>query len=209
MHTPVASRPERTASGTGRSPARTTRRAASAFIVPVMLAGLVSLQSPAEAATTSSTSTTSGICNGVMNQLAHRGQVQENILKAAARKNADQIAALQAQRATLQRPGPTPSRGRSPMRSRPSPPSMRRGSSSADIPDSPGPADSQQTSTTAAVADGEKALANLEAERATIVAQLSPLLDQLAAAEPAAGPAGRRGARCWTSWPPRSRPSWT
>jgi hypothetical protein len=42
-----------------------------------------------------------GICNGVTNQLAHRGMVQPNLLKAAARQNAEQIATLQAERAAL------------------------------------------------------------------------------------------------------------
>lgn len=64
-----------------RAPKSTVRRAASAFVVPVVFAGMVSLQSPAEAATTSSST---GICSGVVNQLSHRGMVQENLLKAAA-----------------------------------------------------------------------------------------------------------------------------
>jgi hypothetical protein len=42
-----------------------------------------------------------GICNGVTNQLAHRGMVQPNLLKAAARQNAEQIATLTAERAAL------------------------------------------------------------------------------------------------------------
>jgi hypothetical protein len=73
-------------------------RAASAFVVPVIVAGsLLGTSTPAVA----STSPTTGICNGVTNQLAHRGKVQPNLLKAAARQNAAQIATLTAERAAL------------------------------------------------------------------------------------------------------------
>lgn len=72
-----------------------SRRLAAAVVLPGLLATSLVLVQPAVAATTSAT----GICNGVVNQLAHRGAVQENLLKAAARKNADAIAALQAERA--------------------------------------------------------------------------------------------------------------
>ena len=47
-------------------------------------------------------SSSSGICSGVVNQLAHRGMVQENLLKAAARKNAESITKLQAEKAVLE-----------------------------------------------------------------------------------------------------------
>jgi hypothetical protein len=57
----------------------------------------------------SASSPTAGICNGVTNQLAHRGTVQENLLKAAARKNADSIAALKVDRQAC-RPRRTTSR---------------------------------------------------------------------------------------------------
>src|SRR3954447_8774665 len=73
---------------------------ATAFVVPAIFAGALIGASPANAATTKSG--TDGICNGVVNQLAHRGTVQENLLKAAAKKNADLIASLTAQRDALQ-----------------------------------------------------------------------------------------------------------
>jgi len=73
-------------------------RAASAFVVPVIVTGgLLGTSIPAVA----STSPTTGICNGVTNQLAHRGMVQPNLLRAAARQNAEQIAKLQADRTAL------------------------------------------------------------------------------------------------------------
>ena len=67
-----------------------SRRLAAAVILPGLLTTSMVLVQPAVAATTSTT----GMCNGVVNQLAHRGAVQENLLKAAAKKNADAIAAL-------------------------------------------------------------------------------------------------------------------
>ncbi len=79
-------------SGAGfkRAPGRVVAAlAASAF-------GVLAVGAPAYADTT-----TGGICNGVTNQLAHRGMVQPNLLKAAARQNAEQIAKLQAERAAL------------------------------------------------------------------------------------------------------------
>ena len=107
------------------------RRAAAALVIPAAFAGLLLAASPASAAPdTATTTTTKGICNGVVNQLAHRGTVQENLLKAAAKKNADLIASLTAQRTALQtqRHGPAgpdrpdqpaarrPRRGRHPAR---------------------------------------------------------------------------------------------
>ena len=85
-----------------RQPAHSStarRRAASAFVVPVIVTGILGAGSPAIAATTTASD---GICNGVVNQYAHRGTVQENLLKAAARKNAKLIAKLQADRTALQ-----------------------------------------------------------------------------------------------------------
>ena len=75
-----------------------SRRLAAAVILPGLLTTSMVLVQPAVAAT----GTVTGICNGVVNQLAHRGNVQENLLKAAAKKNADIILALQAEKATLQ-----------------------------------------------------------------------------------------------------------
>src|SRR4051812_1694168 len=98
----VSRQPARTSTlgTTGSGPAR--RRAAAAFVVPVIVGGMLSLGSPATAATSTTTTATGGICNGVMNQLAHRGTVQENLLKAATKKNADLIASVTAQRTALQ-----------------------------------------------------------------------------------------------------------
>src|SRR3954451_21135193 len=76
----------------------TTRRMMGAVVIPGMAFGLLAMAGPAYA----DTAPTSGICNGVVNQLAHRGTVQENLLKAAAKKNADLIAKLQAERSALQ-----------------------------------------------------------------------------------------------------------
>ena len=86
---PASSRPVHTS---------TRSRAARAFAVPVLVAGMLGAATPAVAATTS---IGGGICTGVTNQLAHRGNVQPNLLKAAARQNAEQIAKLQAERAAL------------------------------------------------------------------------------------------------------------
>jgi hypothetical protein len=61
----------------------TARRVASAVVLPGMFAGLL-VFAPAASATTPAPTT--GICNGVTNQLAHRGNVQPNLLKAAARR---------------------------------------------------------------------------------------------------------------------------
>ncbi|HEY1157744.1 MAG TPA: chromosome segregation ATPase, partial [Arthrobacter sp.] len=75
-----------------------SRRLAAAVVLPGMLTTSLVLVQPAMA----TTGTATGICNGVVNQLAHRGAVQENLLKAAAKKNADAIAARQAEKAALQ-----------------------------------------------------------------------------------------------------------
>ena len=74
------------------------RRLAAAVVLPGVLTSMLVLVPAAQAADSS----TASICTGVVNQLAHRGTVQENLLKAAARKNAVLIASLQAERAGLQ-----------------------------------------------------------------------------------------------------------
>ncbi|MDP9443744.1 MAG: chromosome segregation ATPase, partial [Actinomycetota bacterium] len=76
----------------------TARRISSAVVLPGMFAGMLVLAAPAAAATTSSPAGTTGICNGVVNQLAHRGTVQPNLLKAAAKQNAAVIQQLQLKR---------------------------------------------------------------------------------------------------------------
>ena len=75
-----------------------TRRLAAAVVVPGVLTSMLLFAPQATAATGS----VNGVCNGVVNQLAHRGAVQENLLKASAKKNADIIARLQAERSALQ-----------------------------------------------------------------------------------------------------------
>src|SRR5512141_1297107 len=75
-----------------------TRRLAAAVVVPGVLTSML-LFAPQATATPGSVT---GICNGVVNQLAHRGTVQENLLKASAKKNADIIARLQTERSVLQ-----------------------------------------------------------------------------------------------------------
>jgi len=77
----------------------TARRVASTIVLPGVFAGMLVFASPASAATPSPTT---GICNGVVNQASHRGDVQANLLTAAARKNAELIAKLQADKAALE-----------------------------------------------------------------------------------------------------------
>ncbi len=67
----------------------TARRVASTIVLPGVFAGMLVFAPSASAATTSAPAGTTGICNGVVNQLSHRGTVQENLLRAAARKNAE------------------------------------------------------------------------------------------------------------------------
>ncbi len=74
---------------------RRTPRVIAGLTVSAFIGGL-GLMTPASAAPPD------GICNGVVNQAAHRGDVQPNLLRAAARKNAEFITKLQADRAVLQ-----------------------------------------------------------------------------------------------------------
>jgi hypothetical protein len=75
----------------------TARRVASAVVLPGMFAGHARLR----AGRRRHDDPHGRICNGVTNQLAHRGNVQPNLLKAAAKQNAEQIAKLQAERAAI------------------------------------------------------------------------------------------------------------
>jgi predicted nucleic acid-binding Zn-ribbon protein len=84
--------------GSGAVFNRAPRRVVAALAVSAGF-GVLGFGAPAYAQT--ATTSTGGICNGVTNQLAHRGMVQPNLLKAAARQNAAQIATLQAERAAL------------------------------------------------------------------------------------------------------------
>src|SRR3712207_5668806 len=78
-------------------PSEPARRITSAIVLPGVIAGMLIFATPAMGAT----NPVAGICNGVTNQLAHRGAVQPNLLKAAARQNAEQLAVLSAERAAL------------------------------------------------------------------------------------------------------------
>jgi hypothetical protein len=73
------------------------RRLAAAVVLPGVLTSMLIVAPATQAA-----GDAAGVCNGVVNQLDHRGTVQENLLKAAARKNAVLIASLQTERAALQ-----------------------------------------------------------------------------------------------------------
>lgn len=88
------------------------RRLAAAVVLPGVLTSMLVLVPAAHAA-----NDTASICNGVVNQLAHRGTVQENLLKAAARKNAVLIASSRPN-APRCRPQQTALRRRSPRRTR-------------------------------------------------------------------------------------------
>src|SRR3712207_613202 len=74
------------------------RRVATAVVLPGVLAGMITFAGPATAAP----STQAGICNGVVNVLAQRGAVQEGLLRAAAKRNAELITKLQAEKVTMQ-----------------------------------------------------------------------------------------------------------
>src|SRR5665647_1575871 len=89
-------RPVRRSVGS-RSAQPSVRRVAGAMLVPGMFAGMLAFAGPANATTTPQ----SGICNGVVNQLAFRGEVQANLLRAASRQNAALIQQLQTERAAL------------------------------------------------------------------------------------------------------------
>ena len=79
------------------------RRVVGAVVVPGLAFGLIALGGgPVQAGTTSAPAQVQGVCNGVVNQLAHRGNVQGNLLKAAARQNAEIIAGLTGERSELQ-----------------------------------------------------------------------------------------------------------
>src|SRR5215218_6592926 len=77
---------------------RPLRTATRALIVPAVFPGMLGLAPAANSAP----SATDGICTAVVNQTAHRGTVQENLLRAAARRNAELITKLQTEKAALQ-----------------------------------------------------------------------------------------------------------
>jgi chromosome segregation ATPase len=161
------------------------RRLAAAVVLPGLLATSFVLVQPAVAGTSSNGS----ICNGVVNQLTHRGTVQENLLKAAVRKNADVIAKLQAERDGLAAQEAT----------------FRVQILAADTEIAALEAEEQQlvkdvqaaedgitrlagekTATEAAIAATQEALAVLHVDKAGVENGLAPLLEQQTAAEAAA-----------------------
>ena len=79
----------------------TARRISSAVVLPGVFAGMLVFAAPASATTSSGLAGTAGVCNGVVNQMAHRGTVQPQLLKVAAKQNAAVIQQLQIKRAGL------------------------------------------------------------------------------------------------------------
>ncbi len=61
-----------------------TTRTVRAVLATGFATGLLTAPQPALAASTPP----NGVCNGVLNQLSQRGEVEENLLRAAARQNA-------------------------------------------------------------------------------------------------------------------------
>lgn len=76
----------------------TARRIAVAVALPGVFAGMLVFAPPATASTSS---TSTGVCHGIANQLTSRGTFQPNLLKAAAKQNAAVISQLQLRRAGL------------------------------------------------------------------------------------------------------------
>src|SRR3954452_16918210 len=156
---------------------------ATAFVVPAIFAGALIGPSPANAATTKSG--THGICNGVVNQLAHRGTVQENLLKVAAKKNADLIASLTAQRTALQTQR-TDLQGQITQINQQIADLDAQGARlDADLQTVQDDLDSitaQRAIVAGQVSDAEKALAGLKTQQSGVASQLGTLQEQLALA---------------------------
>src|SRR3954452_12077938 len=154
--------------------------AATAFVVPAIFAGVLIGPSPANAATTKTG--TDGIGNGVVNQLAHRGTVQENLLKAAAKKNADLIAALTAQRTALQTQS-TDLQGQIAQINQQLAGLNAHGAQlDADLNTAQSNLESrtaQQSTLTGQIVDAEKALADLHKHQNSVASQLAKLQEDL------------------------------
>ena len=69
------------------------------LLVSALIMGLLGLVQPAAWA---QSEPPDGICNGVLNQLRERQTVEQNLLEAAARQNAELILQLEQERTTLQ-----------------------------------------------------------------------------------------------------------
>src|SRR5687768_5814641 len=166
-----------------RLPARSSaarRRAAQAFVVPVAVVGLLGVGSPAVAATTPP----DGICNGVVNQLAHRGTVQPNLLKAAARKNAELITKLQASKAGLESQATMLNKQITDAKAAIAALEAENLQLDKDIVAAQtelAAFEAEQTRLTGAVATAEQAIVNLNAQKAGLQDELAPLQEQLLA----------------------------
>src|SRR3712207_6144297 len=77
------------------------RRAAAVVVLPGILAGMLTVTAAAPASAATAPAATGTVCTGVVNQHAHRGIVQENLLRAAAKRNSDAVAKLQGERTAL------------------------------------------------------------------------------------------------------------
>ncbi|MDP9431126.1 MAG: hypothetical protein M3Q47_20695 [Actinomycetota bacterium] len=144
------------------APSSMKRSAAGAVVIPAVFAGMLAFSGPASA----ESAPPGGICNGVTNQLAHRGSVQENLLRAAARKNAELITKLQAERATLQTSADTLKAQIATANQDIARLDAENAKLDADIAVATtelGGLTAKQAETTAAITDAEKALAGLDA----------------------------------------------
>jgi chromosome segregation ATPase len=158
---------------------RSTARTSTVSSVVVALALLGS--GPAAAGVT-------GVCSGVLNAPSHRGSVQENLLKAAAKKNADLIVKLRADKAALEDRAKTLQQGITDGRSAIA--ALEAEDVRLDEQIDVGTAElarlrTAEGTTTAAVAAAEKALADLGTEKEALAAQLLRAQADLEAAEAA------------------------
>jgi chromosome segregation ATPase len=166
----------------------TARRIASAVALPGVFAGMLVFASPATAATSSAPAGTTGICNGVVNQLSHRGMVQENLLKAAAKKNADIIAKLTVDRAALQTTADSLQLDITTATQMIASLEVQSVQLDKDIVAATAEVTrltAAQTTTMTAIADAEKALAEFRTQEAAFTAELTPLQADLKAAQEA------------------------
>ncbi len=161
---------------------RLTGRARTATVLA--MAGLMVLPTAAFAADPA----TSGICNGVVNQTAHRGSVQENLLRAAARKNAELIAGLQAQRAVLQTRADTLTAqiaAAEKLIADLTAANVELDKQIVDATTQLKTVTDAQTAKATEIADAEKALAALRLQKTAVETALAPLQKELADAEKA------------------------
>ncbi|MEQ7739666.1 hypothetical protein ABQG64_26170, partial [Escherichia coli] len=166
------------------SPARSvlSRRLAAAVVLPGLLTTSLILVQPAVAGTSSNAS----ICNGVVNQLAHRGTVQENLLRAAAKKNADVIAKLEAEKVQLQAQEAELKAGieaADKVLADLAAEELQLENDEAAAAQELARLTAERAKTAAKVAETEAAISGLKATRDGVVSELTPLQEELAAAE--------------------------